>query len=55
MTNKDLLEMVKDFPAWGGNTYTLASQIMQRQREDDALIIEAAGHQECADAIRAAA
>ena len=54
MNNKDLLDMVKDFPAWGGNTYTLASQIMQRQREDAALIAESMGKQEVADAIRGA-
>ncbi len=53
MTNKALLELVNNFPSWGGNTFTLAMQILQRQREDDAQLAEAAGQQELADAIRA--
>lgn len=55
MTNKELLEVVNNFSAWGGNTYTLANLILQKQREDDALLAESLGHQETADAIRSAA
>ena len=55
VTNKELVELVKDFPAWGGNTFTLANLILQRQREDDAQIAESLNQQEVADAIRAAA
>lgn len=54
MTNRDLLDVVADFPSWGGNTYTLANLILQKQREDDALLAESLGQQEVADAIRGA-
>jgi hypothetical protein len=53
MTNKELIELVADFSAWQGNTYTLAVLIAERQRNDDAVIAEIAGQQEVADAIRA--
>jgi hypothetical protein len=52
MTNKDLIDLVNNFQSWGGNTFTLAMQICQRQREDDAQLAESAGQQELADAIR---
>jgi hypothetical protein len=53
MTSKEIIELVADFSAWQGNTYSLAVLIAQRQREDDAAIAEANGQQEVADAIRA--
>jgi len=53
MTSKELIELVADFAAWQGNTYTLAVLIVQKQREDDALIAEVSGQQEVADLIRA--
>jgi hypothetical protein len=53
MTSKEIIELVADFGAWQGNTYSLAVLIAQRQREDDAAIAEANGQQETADAIRA--
>lgn len=54
MTNKEMLDLVNDFPAWGGNAFTLAMQIVQRQREDDAVLAETAGYQALADHIRQA-
>jgi hypothetical protein len=53
MTSNEIIELVADFSAWQGNTYSLAVLIAQRQREDDAVIAEANGQQESADAIRA--
>lgn len=53
MTNKELIELVADFPTWQGNTYALAVLIAQRQREDDAVLAEGMGQQEVADSIRA--
>jgi phage protein U len=53
MTNKEIIELVADFPAWQGNTYALAVLIAQRQREDDAVLAEGMGQQEVADSIRA--
>ncbi len=53
MTSKELVELVADFAAWQGNTYTLAVLIAQRQRDDAAAIAESHGQQEVADAIRA--
>ena len=52
MTNKDVLDVVNNFPSWGGNTFTLAMMLVQKQREDDAQLAEAMGQQEVADAIR---
>ena len=54
MTNKEMLELVNDFRAWGGNTFTLAMMIVQRQREDDAGLAEEHGANEVAEAIRSA-
>ncbi len=53
MTSKELIELVADFSAWQGNTYTLAVLIAQRQRDDDAAIAESMGQQEVAAAITA--
>lgn len=44
--------MVNNFPAWGGNAYTLAVMVAQKQKEDIAAQVESLGHQDVADAIR---
>lgn len=54
MTNKQVVDIVNDLKEWGGNAYTLATIVAQRQREDDALIAESNDAQAVADAIRAA-
>lgn len=54
MTNKQVVEIVNDFGAWGGNVYTLAVMIAQRQRDDYAFIAESNDAQAVADAIGAA-
>ena len=54
MTNKDVVEAVNNFASWGGNAFTLAMVLVQKQREDDAQAAEALGQQEVADAIRSA-
>lgn len=52
MTSKELVALVNNFNAWGGNTFTLAMLVVQQQKEDDALISESLGQQDVADAIR---
>lgn len=52
MDAKQLRDMVTDFSSWGGNTFTLAMLIMQKQKEDDAVIAESLGQDMVADAIR---
>lgn len=51
MTSHELVELVNDFSAWKGNTFTLAMLIMQKQKADDAALAEQHS-QEAADAIR---
>lgn len=50
MTTKELIELVNDFSQWKGDTFRLASLVMHRQREDDAVLAESVP--EIADAIR---
>lgn len=50
MTNKELIELVNDFAQWKGDSFRLASLVMHRQREDDAMLAESVP--EIAEAIR---
>lgn len=54
MNAKDIRDMVSDVHIWGGNAFTLAMKVMEKQREDDALIAESLEHSDVAEAIRAA-
>ena len=54
MTAKEVRDIVNNIGLWGGNAFTLAMLIAQRQREDDALAAEGLGQQDVAEAIRAA-
>lgn len=55
MNAKEVRDLVNDLSQWGGNAYTLAMRIAERQREDDAQIAESHGQPEVVEAIRAPA
>ncbi len=48
---KCILEVIADFPAWKGDTYRLASLLLERQREAIRQKLIAAGFTEAAELI----
>lgn len=53
MDARKLLEMVATAVAESPDMYTFAAQIVEAQKEEDARVAEAMGHQDVAYAIRA--
>lgn len=49
--DKSILDIVKDFTAWQGNTYTLAALIVEKQKELDRQAVIASGFPEAAESI----
>ena len=49
--DRAILEIVNDFAAWKGNSFTLASLVAEKQREIDAQKVVEAGFPEAAEAI----
>lgn len=54
MTAKEVRDVVNNIGLWGGNAFTLAMRVAEKQREDAAAIAESMGQPEVAEAIRAA-
>jgi hypothetical protein len=54
MTAKEVRDLVNNINLWGGNAFTLAMRVAEKQREDDAAKAEELGQPEVAEAIRAA-
>jgi len=50
--HKSILDIINDFAAWNGNTFTLAALIVAKQKELDAAAVEAAGYPEAAGVLR---
>lgn len=53
MNAKEVRDIVSNIALWGGNAFTLAMLIAERQRADDAAIAEGLGQTDVAEAIRA--
>lgn len=49
--DKRILDIIADFAQWKGDTYRLASLIVEKQKEIDREKVEGAGFPEAADAI----
>lgn len=50
--DKAILDIINDFTQWKGNSFTLASLVAAKQKELDAIAVEAAGHTEAAEVLR---
>lgn len=51
--NKCILDIVNNFNLWKGNVFTLAGAVFNHTKDDAAALVEAQGHSELADLIRA--
>ena len=49
--DKRILELIADFARWRGDTYKLAAQVVELQKEIDREALIAAGYPEQADVI----
>ena len=49
--DKRILELIGDFPQWKGDSYRLATLILEKQKEIDREKLIAAGHDDAAEVI----